>query len=353
MGSYKDAGVDQAGKDAAVEQILRLMKSTYDPRVIDIPWGFAGLFQLSSGDGKVFDRTYRKPTLVACADGVGTKIKVAHLCEKHDTVGIDLVAMNVNDLICTGGEPLFFLDYVAMSKVDKILLLEVVKGIVEGCKQAGCALLGGETAEMPGTLPQGEYELAGFAVGVTERDRVLDGSTVEEGDVVIALASSGFHSNGYSLVRKVCFDEARKKVGDRIDELGETLGEALLRPTRIYVKAVRTALRPYRRRKAVKAMANITGGGMIENIPRVLPKGTSVEIDTKSWEVPAIFRLVESWGGLDRAEMWRVFNMGVGYVLIVAPYYAHAAVQRLEEAGERAWVVGKVVRGKQEVLIRG
>ncbi len=351
MGSYKEAGVDQTRKDAVVDQILHLIKSTYDPRVIDRPWGFAGLFQLS-GNGKVFDRTYKKPTLVACADGVGTKLKVAHLCGKHDTVGIDLVAMNVNDLVVTGGEPLFFLDYVAMSKVDEVTLLEVVKGLVEGCKQSGCALLGGETAEMPGTCPPGEYELAGFAVGVVERDRLLDGTNVEEGDVVIALASSGLHSNGYSLVRKVCFDDAKRKVGERIPELGETLGEALLRPTRIYVKAVKAALAPYRRRKAVKAMANVTGGGMIENIPRVLPKGCSVEIDAKSWEVPPIFGLLEAWGKIDRAEMWRVFNMGVGFVLIVAPYYADAAIRRLAEVGERAWVVGKVVRGKQEVLIR-
>jgi phosphoribosylformylglycinamidine cyclo-ligase len=286
--------------------------------------------------------------LVACTDGVGTKLKIARAINKHDTVGIDLVAMSVNDLIVTGATPLFFLDYIAIAKTDKHVILEIVKGVVEGCLQSSCALLGGETAEMPGMYQEGDYDLAGFAVGVVDKSKLLDGSTVREGDDVIALSSSGLHSNGFSLARKIV-DDAKIGYDQAVPELGGKVGEVLLTPTRIYAKSVKTVLRNYRVKKAVKAMANITGGGIVENIPRVLPKGLAVELREGSWPVPAVFPWLQKLGDVAEAEMKRVFNLGVGFVLICGPTFTNPILRTLKRSGERASVVGKVVKGAQEV----
>ncbi len=342
--TYIEAGVDQRRKDEAVDKILRMMRRTHDPGVIDVPWGFAGLYSLKTST--LFERNYKHPVLVACTDGVGTKLKVARAAGKHDTVGIDLVAMSVNDLVVTGARPLFFLDYIAMGKVEEKVLLDVVRGIVAGCEQSECALLGGETAEMPGLYAGGDYDLAGFCVGIAEKSRLIDGSTVKPGDDVIGLASTGLHSNGYSLARKIV--EGR----DLSEPLGgSTLGALLLEPTRIYARAVKAVLRRYKVKKAVKALANITGGGMTENIPRVLPEGCAVEIREGSWEVPAIFPFLRGLGDVSREEMYRVFNMGVGMVIVTAPLYTAAILRTLKRAGETARVVGKVVRGNRDVKI--
>jgi phosphoribosylformylglycinamidine cyclo-ligase len=342
--TYRDAGVDQTRKDAAIDQILRMMRRTHDPGVMDVPWGFAGLYSLKTST--LFERNYRHPVLVACTDGVGTKLRLARMLGRHDTVGIDLVAMSVNDLIVTGACPLFFLDYVALGKVEEKVLLDVVRGIVAGCEQSECALLGGETAEMPGMYADGDYDLAGFCVGIAEKSRLIDGSAVKPGDDVIGIASSGIHSNGYSLVRKIV--EGRD-LGERFE--GSTLGETLLRPTRIYAKAIRQVLRRYKVKKAVKAIANITGGGMIENIPRILPRGCAVEIREGTWEVPPVFPFLQKLGDVPPSEMYRVFNMGVGMAIVTAPYYTKPILRTLSRAGEKARIVGRVVRGDREVRI--
>jgi phosphoribosylformylglycinamidine cyclo-ligase len=345
--TYVDAGVDQAKKDKAIDRILQMMRKTHDPGVIDLPWGFAGLYSLAGSS--LFDRKKMKsPVLVACTDGVGTKLRLARQMGKHDTVGIDLVAMSVNDLLVTGARPLFFLDYVAMGKVDKAVLLDVVKGIVEGCRQSGCALLGGETAEMPGMYADGDYDLAGFCVGIVDKAAIIDGGSVRAGDDVIAIASSGLHSNGYSLARKIV--EGRD-LGERLG--ASTLGETLLAPTKIYAKAVKAVLAKHAAKKAIKAFANITGGGMVENIPRVVPRGLSVEIREGTWPVPPIFPLLQKLGDVPRDEMYRVFNMGVGMVALTSPKATGAVLKTLAKAGEKAWIAGRIVRGGNGVNIRG
>jgi phosphoribosylformylglycinamidine cyclo-ligase len=344
--TYLDAGVDQTAKDKAIDVILQMSRRTHDPGVIDLPWGFAGLYSLKTTS--LFDKSYRHPVLVACTDGVGTKLMVARAVGRHDTVGIDLVAMSVNDLIVTGATPLFFLDYIACGKVDRAVLLAIVKGIVEGCLQSSCALLGGETAEMPGMYRPEDYDLAGFAVGVVEKSRILDGGAVRAGDDVIGIASSGLHSNGYSLARRIV-ESAKVPYDAMVPEAGGRIGEVLLEPTRIYAKAVRAVLRNYKVKRAVKAMANITGGGMVENIPRVIPKGLAVEIREGSWKVPPVFPWLQRIGQVPDAEMRRVFNGGVGFVMVTGPAFTNAILRTLRRAGESAWVVGKVVRGAQEV----
>ncbi|HEX7901378.1 MAG TPA: phosphoribosylformylglycinamidine cyclo-ligase [Planctomycetota bacterium] len=341
--TYVDAGVDQTKKDKAVDEILRRMKRTHGKGVIDLPWGFAGLHAINKA---ALGRAYKDPVLVSCTDGVGTKLKLARLLDKHDTVGIDLVAMSVNDLVVTGGRPLFFLDYVAMGKVDERVLLDLVKGIVDGCERSGCALLGGETAEMPGMYADGDYDLAGFAVGLVERKEIIDGAAVKAGDAVIALASSGLHSNGYSLARKLV--EGR----DLAEPFGKsTLGATLLEPTRLYPKTVAKLLAAHPANKVVRALANITGGGMVENIPRVIPKGLAVEIVEGRWDLPPIFPLLRKLGDVPRAEMYRVFNMGVGMVAVVPAKATSAVLRTLKKSGEKAWVVGQVVKGDGEVKI--
>src|SRR5579862_1171040 len=299
--TYVDAGVDQTKKDKAIDRILEMMRRTHDKGVIDLPWGFAGLYSLVRSP--LFKKPLKHPVLVACTDGVGTKLKLARTLGIHDTVGIDLVAMSVNDLIVTGASPLFFLDYIAMGKVDKSVLLDLVKGIAEGCAQSDCALLGGETAEMPGMYQDGDYDVAGFCVGIVDKAKIIDGSDVKAGDILIALPSSGLHSNGFSLARKIVeHHDLSTAFG------GSTLGKTLLAPTRIYARTIRNLLEKH----PIKAMANITGGGMTENIPRVIPKGLGVEIHEGTWIVPPIFEYLGKTGDVPRDEMYRVFNMGVG-----------------------------------------
>ena len=287
---------------------------------------------------------------MACAYGVGTKVKVAIAMGKLDTIGIDCVAMNVNDMICCGAEPLFFVDYIGTGKLAPPRIAEIVKGVSEGCVRAGCALLGGETAEMPDIYQGDDFDLAGFAVGVVERRRTIDGSNAEVGDVAIALGSDGLHSNGYGLARRVLLERAGYGVTDCPPELeGASVGEEMLRPTRIYVKPVLKVLGCYRVKKVVKALAHITGGGLPGNLPRVLPDGLTVRIKRDSWEVPPIFKLIAAKGPVDPIEMTRVFNMGIGLVMIVSPHFAGAIMNRLRRAGERCWVLGKVRRGGPEL----
>jgi phosphoribosylformylglycinamidine cyclo-ligase len=365
--TYKSTGVDTTKKDGIIDQIIHLSKKTYDPRVIDHPWGFAGLFSLFPKTEKtftsplLFTKNYKSPTLVACSDGVGTKLKIAFLLNKHDTVGIDLVAMSINDLIVVGAEPLFFLDYISIGKVDDKIILEIIKGIVTGCKESDCALLGGETAEMPSFYPPGEYDLAGFAVGLIDKHKIINGKLIKKGDVVIGLASSGLHSNGYSLVRKVFLDNLSGKqvlntLNKYVPEISSTLGEELLKPTKIYARAVKKILRNYRLKKTVKGVAHITGGGLMENIPRVLPAEVAVEINSNSYTTPPILHLIRQKGKISQEEMYRVFNMGIGLVLIVDPFYADAIIRLLKKMQYNSSIIGQVVPKKfqsnQQVIIK-
>jgi phosphoribosylformylglycinamidine cyclo-ligase len=348
--TYKDAGVDADEFDGALDELHRLMHQTFGPRVIPSDNNYAGMFVLNPD--RVFGRAYRDPVLVGCADGVGTKLKVAFMMDKHDTVGIDLVAMNVNDLICLGASPLFFLDYVATGKLEKRKFLDIIRGIAEGCSRAECALLGGETAEMPGFYAEGEYDLAGFVVGATERHRRLEGyRRVRVGDAVIGLASSGLHSNGFSLTRKVFFDTVKMKVEERVPDLGRPLGEELLEPTRIYSRAICNVLRTYRRKRVPHAIAHITGGGLVGNVPRVIPDRCTVRLRKGSWPIPPIFGLIQRLGGVEADEMYRVYNMGIGLVVIVPPYYADSIVRQLKQSGETPHMIGEVVEGNRQVVI--
>ena len=343
--TYADAGVDQARKDAVIDRILRMMRRTHDRGVIDLPWGFAGLY--STKRSTRAPKNLKDPVLVACTDGVGTKLMLARALDRHDTVGIDLVAMSVNDLLVTGARPLFFLDYIAMGKVDPRVLEALARGVVEGCRQADCALLGGETAEMPGMYAEGGYDLAGFCVGIAERRKLLDGKAVRPGDDVVALPSSGLHSNGYSLARRIV--EGR----DLSEPLGKhPLGETLLAPTRIYTRAVKALLRRHKGKTEVRALANITGGGMTENIPRILPKGCAAEIREEAWTPPPVFPYLQRAGDVARDEMYRVFNMGVGMIAVTAPRATSSILKTLSRAGERARVIGRIVKGTPEVRYR-
>ncbi len=345
--TYADAGVSIDAGNELVKRIAGLVRQTYDMRVISGIGGFSGFFALDY-DNKLFKRSYRKPVLVASTDGVGTKLEVAHAAGRHDTIGVDLVAMCVNDLVVCGAEPLFFLDYYVTDRLEVDTAAEVIGGIAEGCNQAGCALLGGETAEHPGTFPQGRYDLAGFAVGVVEKGRIISGAGVRPGYVALGLASSGLHSNGFSLVRKIIFERLGLGVHDRIDELSMTVADALLAPTRIYARAVREALSAYKVKRVIAAMAHITGGGLIENLPRVLPEGVCVEITRETWPVPPLFGFLQQAGEVEDSQMWQVFNMGIGMVLLVSPFYAEAAAQRLRKAGETVYEIGRAARQKDE-----
>ena len=348
--TYKDAGVDLEAAEKMNREIARHLRRTFGPQVLENVGGFAGLFSLDK-EAALFTKDYRHPVLAACSDGVGTKLKLAFETGRHRTVGIDAVAMNVNDLLAQGAEPLFFLDYIGTGKLKPGVLAEVVAGVADGCVEARCALLGGETAEMPDFYSKGEYDLAGFVVGVVEKDKVIDGRRTSPGDKVIGIASSGLHSNGFSLVRKIFFKEAKMKPGDYVDELETTLGDELLRPTRIYARAIRGLLARYKVKKVVRGIAHITGGGMPGNIPRILPERLSVEIKKGTWPIPPIFGLVERMGNVDEEEMYRVFNMGIGMVVIVAPYYANGVVKKLKRLREKAFVIGRVRRGRREVRI--
>jgi phosphoribosylformylglycinamidine cyclo-ligase len=346
--TYKASGVDLDVYRQSMARLPRLLRRTHSPRVLPAEGGFAGLFQLDFHDG-LFARQYQDPVLVSGTDGVGTKLKVAQRAGVHHTVGIDLVAMCVNDVLCCGAEPLFFLDYAAMGKDDPALLESIVSGISDGCLESDMALIGGETAIMPDMYQPGEYDLAGFCVGVVERQKVLDGSSITPGDTVLGLASSGLHSNGYSLVRKIVFDIARLDVGDFVEPLGATVGEVLLRPTTIYTRPVRSLLSHYKVKGVVHGIAHITGGGLHENLARILPRGIGITIDRRSWPVPPVFTWLQQLGEVDDAEMFQVFNMGVGLVLVVSSYYAESIQQQLKKSGLASWPIGRAAEGNQQV----
>jgi phosphoribosylformylglycinamidine cyclo-ligase len=346
--TYKDAGVDLDVYREAMARLPHLISRTNTPRVLRLDAGFAGLFQLDFAN-KLFARKYKDPVLVSCTDGVGTKLKVASLTGIHNTVGVDLVAMSVNDAICCGAEPLFFLDYVAMPKDDPPLLEQIVGGIVEGCLQCDCALLGGETAIMPDLYAKGDYDLAGFCVGVAERHNLIDGSAIVPDDVLIGIASSGLHSNGYSLARRIVFDIAGLKIDDEVEELGTTVAGALIEPTRIYVRPIRQILNYYKVKNVVHGIAHITGGGLHENIERILPDDVRVVIERDSWDAPPVFGWLQRLGEVDRDEMDRVFNMGLGMVLIVSPFYAESIRKQLKESGLDNWQIGRATAGPKGV----
>jgi phosphoribosylformylglycinamidine cyclo-ligase len=347
--TYRDAGLDLELYEKSLAGMVPFLKRTHTPRVLDGFGGFASLFSLDY-NSRLFARNYRHPVLVACTDGVGTKLKIAGLMNKHDTVGIDLVAMSVNDCLCTGGEPLIFLDYLAMPKDDPPLVRDLVKGISDGCMEADCALVGGETAILPDFYQPGDYDMAGFCVGIVERDRIVNGKSIMPGDTVLGLASSGLHSNGYSLVRKVVFDHAGHKVTDFVPELGRTVGEELLEPTRIYVRAIKKILEHYPvKKRVVRGLAHITGEGLPGNVPRILPPGWRVYIDRKSWEVPPVFTWLQRLGNIDQAEMDTVFNMGIGFVMVVSRHFADSIQRQLAEDRIKTYVIGEVREGETGV----
>ncbi|MBR0376603.1 MAG: phosphoribosylformylglycinamidine cyclo-ligase, partial [Firmicutes bacterium] len=335
--SYKAAGVDITAGYRAVELMRSHVERTLTPGAVGGLGGFGGLFRPDLSG-------VAKPMLVSGTDGVGTKLRLAFLLDKHDTVGIDCVAMCVNDVICCGAAPLFFLDYIACGKNDPERIAAIVKGVAEGCVQAGCALIGGETAEMPGFYPEDEYDLAGFAVGLADEDKMVDHDTMRSGDVILALPSSGVHSNGFSLVRKV-FDVEKRDLTRYVDELGAPLGETLLTPTRIYVKPVLALLKEV----PVRGLAHITGGGFFENIPRCLRPGLAARIEKSAVRVPPIFRLIQNEGGIPERDMFNTFNMGIGMCLTVSSQQADRAVQLLRESGEDAVIIGEVVPGDERV----
>ena len=339
--TYRDAGVDIDAGDRLVENIRPFAKKTLRKEVLAGIGGFGALFEIARG-------RYREPVLVAGTDGVGTKLKLAFELNRHASIGIDLVAMSVNDILTLGAEPLFFLDYYACGRLDVATATEVVKGIAAGCRQAGCALIGGETAEMPGLYTPGEYDLAGFAVGIVEKRRIIDGSAIAEGDVVLGLASSGAHSNGYSLIRKIIADKG-VDLSAKLD--GRALSEVMLEPTRIYVKAVLKLVRG----GAVKGLAHITGGGIVENVPRILPARLATRIERAAWRLPPLFRWLQEQGDIDDTELYRVFNCGIGMAVVVAPANAARALKALAAAGETAWRIGRIERrrknGPQVLLV--
>jgi phosphoribosylformylglycinamidine cyclo-ligase len=332
MTTYREAGVDIDAGDEFVDRIKPLVRSTFRPEVLTDLGGFGGLFRLHA-------KQYEDPVLVSGTDGVGTKLKIAFLMDKHDTVGIDLVAMCVNDIAVSGAEPLFFLDYFATGKLSVDKANAVVSGIADGCRQAGCALIGGETAEMPSMYPQGEYDLAGFAVGVVDKPKIIDGKTIKPGDIILGLASSGLHSNGYSLARRVFFDKAKLDVDAKLPELDRPLGEVLLTPTRIYAKQILALVKEFR----IKGIAHVTGGGITENLPRILPPGVRAKINRKGWTVPPVFQILSKLGQVEREEMYRVFNMGIGLILIVPSQSATAVLKKAAELGDHGWKIGEIV----------
>ncbi len=340
--TYRDAGVDIDAGNASVRLIRDSVQATYRPEVLGDLGGFGGLFALKAGK-------YEEPVLVSGTDGVGTKLKLAFMLDRHDTIGQDAVAMCVNDILAQGAEPLYFLDYLAVGKLDPEKVSAIVKGVARACKEAGCALIGGETAEMAGFYRDGEYDIAGFAVGVVDKKNIITGSRIQSGDVLLGLPSSGVHSNGYSLVRKICFERKGFESGKYIIELGKTLGEELLTPTRLYPKICLPLLEKF----DIKGMAHITGGGFYDNIERVLPEGCSAEIDSESWQRPAIFDLLQKWGNVEWKEMYRTFNMGVGMVVFTSPDEAENIKAHLQSIGEICYEIGRVVEGKRQVTVKG
>jgi phosphoribosylformylglycinamidine cyclo-ligase len=343
---YSEAGVDIDKGNAFVSRIKKIVRDTHSRTVIDDIGGFSGLFSI--GNSNLND-----PVLVASTDGVGTKLKIAHLCGKHDTIGIDLVAMCVNDVIVCGAKPLFFLDYFASSSLDLDVATDVIRGIAAGCKQAGCSLIGGETAEMPGMYQPGDYDLAGFTVGICDRDAIIDGCDIRPGNPIIGLGSSGLHSNGFSLVRKICFDELGLSVSDHILELGGTLGEELLKPTRIYVESVLRVLRNFK----INGMVHNTGGGFYDNIPRILPSGCKAVLDKTCWTTRPIFRFLQEKGKVSEIEMHRTFNMGIGLMVVLDDSAdPESVMQQFRAMGEQPYLIGEIEPAKEkeaQVVIKG
>lgn len=338
--TYKAAGVDIDAGMEAVRRMKDFVRSTYTDSVLTDVGSFGGMFRLNG-------RTSGEPVLVSSIDGVGTKVKVANLAGRHDTIGMDLVNHCVNDILVQGAVPLFFLDYFATSKLDPEVCAQVVKGLSEACRDDGCVLIGGETAEMPGVYCEGEYDLAGAIVGVVDRSKVIDGSKVAAGDAVIGIASSGLHTNGYSLVRKVLLDDAGLKVDQYVPELGQVLGDVLLAPHRCYVKPVSKVMESYE----IKAMAHITGGGFYDNIPRVIPVDCQITVERRNWASQPIFAFIQEKGGIEDREMFRTLNMGIGLVMVVAREHAKEIADLLNECGENAWIIGEVHKGAREVNV--
>ena len=335
---YKNAGVDVEAGYKAVKLMGEHVKSTFRPEVLTDIGGFGGLFTLGG-------LQMEEPVLISGTDGVGTKLRLAFVQDKHDTVGIDCVAMCVNDIICNGAQPLFFLDYIACGKNVPERIAEIVSGVANGCRQSGCALIGGETAEMPGFYPEDEYDMAGFAVGVIDKKDIINGEKIVEGDVIIGLPSSGIHSNGYSLVRKV-FEPIEEKAKEYVDALGKTIGEELLTPTKIYVKEILALMK----KVEIKGISNITGGGFIENIPRCLPKGRGLcaTIEEGTWPVLPIFDLMQHRGDIDRAHMYNTFNMGIGMVLVVSAENAQKALDEIKALGDTGYIIGKITKNDEK-----
>lgn len=340
--TYRDAGVDIDAGNESVSLIKDAVRATYRSEVMGDLGGFGGLFALNTKD-------YKEPVLVSGTDGVGTKLRLAFLLNKHDTIGQDAVAMCVNDILVQGAEPLFFLDYLAVGKLEPMQVAEVVTGVARACKESGCALIGGETAEMAGFYPIGEYDIAGFSVGVAERSKLVTPARVKAGDVLLGLPSSGVHSNGYSLVRKIVFERKGFKGDEYMEELGQTIGEELLTPTRLYPRICLPLIREF----DIHGMVHITGGGFYENIPRALPDHMGAEVNGAAWTIPPVFRLLQEWGNVDWTEMYRTFNMGIGMVLIVSSDEADRITAQLNAQNETVYHIGHVTEGAHEVVIKG
>lgn len=330
---YKDAGVDTKEGGRAVALMKAHAERTFNKNVLTGLGGFASLFQLDAAD-------LAEPVLVSGTDGVGTKLKIAFMMDKHDSVGIDCVAMCANDVLCTGAKPLFFLDYIATGTLQAEKIADIVKGVSEGCREAGCALVGGETAEMPGFYEDGEYDMAGFCVGVVDKSKIITGEKIQAGDAIVGIASSGIHSNGYSLVRKIFFENLKMSAGDYVEALGRTLGDALLSPTKIYARSVADVTARF----DVHGIVHITGGGFYENVPRVLPQGIAASFSLGAWRIPPIFDYIAKCGNVEKREMFSTFNMGLGMMLFVKAADADAVVQTVRDAGESAEIVGRTVR---------
>ena len=338
--TYKDAGVNTKEGERAVSLMKQHVKKTFDRNVLTGLGSFGSLYKLPM-------EGITEPVLVSGTDGVGTKLKLAFMMNRHDTVGIDCVAMCVNDILCQGAKPLFFLDYVATGKVTAEKISDIVSGVTEGCLQAGCALVGGETAEMPGFYEEGEYDMAGFCVGLVDRPKIITGEKIKPGDVIVGLSSSGLHSNGYSLARKLFFDKLGFGPNHYMEELEESIGEALLRPTKIYAKACEAVFKDY----DIHGMAHITGGGFFENVPRILPEGLGASFLSATWPMPEIFNLIQTHGNIEKREMFSTFNMGIGLMMVVDPDDGEALIADLEAAGESAYLIGEIVASEKRVLL--
>lgn len=350
--TYKSAGLDLELYEQAMARLPAIMKRTHGPRVMDLPGGFAGLFRLDNSPE--FKRNYREPVLVSGTDGVGTKLKVAIKLGVHDTVGIDLVAMSVNDTLCLGAEPLFFLDYIALPKDDPELITALVKGVSDGCVQAGAALMGGETAILPDMYAPGDYDLAGFCVAVAEKSRIVDGSKIRPGDQLIGIASSGFHSNGYSLVRKAVFEIAKLDVSSHVPQLNCTVGQALLEPTKIYTQPIVRLLQQFEGTELpVHGMAHITGGGIGDNLVRIFPENCRAQIDRSSWQPHPVFGWLNSLADIEQKEMFQVFNMGLGFILVVDPQAVDQVRAHLTQEHLTHWLIGEVTAGDRAVEVVG